>query len=93
MILRSGHWDNAGAWQRHTASSDLRRVIGIALRRSTESELVELLTSNVAEADDLGRFAAWRLWWLVNSRRNADGYGRARLDAGAASPQASVRTQ
>ncbi|MER5991437.1 hypothetical protein [Streptomyces viridosporus] len=25
--------------------------------------------------DDVGRLAAWRLWRLINARRNAHGYG------------------
>lgn len=68
--------------------SDLHHTIAIALRRSTESELVELLTSNVIRrnewgevtfrAENLGRLAGWRLWRLINSRKNAHGYGRRR---------------
>jgi len=67
------------------AWSDLHHTITIALRRSTESELVELLTSNIVrydeegriafKADNLGRLAGWRLWRLINSRKNAHGYG------------------
>lgn len=70
------------------AWSDLHRTVTIALRRSTESELVDLLTSNVVQrdpwgrvtfqAENMGRLAAWRLWRLINSRKNAHGYGRRR---------------
>jgi hypothetical protein len=70
------------------AWSDLHHTVEIALRRSTESELVDLLTSNVIRrnewgevtfrAENLGRLAAWRLWRLINSRKNAHGYGRRR---------------
>ncbi|WP_433573946.1 hypothetical protein [Streptomyces sp. CA-251247] len=68
--------------------SDLHHTITIALRRSTESELVELLTQNLIRydqwghetfrADDLGRLAGWRLWRLIRDR-DAAGFGR--LDA------------
>ncbi|MFD4143034.1 hypothetical protein [Streptomyces sp. NPDC058572] len=68
--------------------SDLHHTIVIALRRSTESELVDLLTDNVIRhdqwghetfrADNLGRLAAWRLWRLIRER-DAAGYGQ--LDA------------
>ncbi|MER7666792.1 MULTISPECIES: hypothetical protein [unclassified Streptomyces] len=68
--------------------SDLHHTITIALRRSTESELVELLTQNLVRydqwghetfrADDLGRLAGWRLWRLIRDR-DAAGFGR--LDA------------
>ncbi|MFI8992170.1 hypothetical protein ACIG63_45795 [Streptomyces antimycoticus] len=67
------------------AWSDLHHTITIALPRSTESELVELLTSNIVrydrwgrvefKADNLGRLAGWRLWRLINSRKDAHGYG------------------
>lgn len=70
------------------AWSDLHHTVEIALRRSTESELVELLTSNVIRrnewgevvfrAENLGRLAGWRLWRLINARKNAHGYGRRR---------------
>ncbi|MFI1869697.1 hypothetical protein [Streptomyces jumonjinensis] len=60
--------------------ADLRHTIMIALRRSTESELVELLTSNIVQRDQwgnitsraetIGRLAGWRLWRLINSRRD-----------------------
>ncbi|MFE2749589.1 hypothetical protein ACFXKX_35615 [Streptomyces scopuliridis] len=70
------------------AWSDLLHTITVALRRSTESELVELLTGNIVRrnewgeitfrADNLGRLAGWRLWRLINSRKNAHGYGRRR---------------
>lgn len=55
--------------------SDLHHTVTIALRRSTESELVELLTSNIFHAENMGRLAAWRLWRLINDRKNAHGYG------------------
>ncbi|WP_158717967.1 hypothetical protein [Streptomyces sp. NRRL F-2664] len=68
--------------------SDLHHTVTIALRRSTESELVELLTSNIVrrnewgeitfQAESMGRLAAWRLWRLINSRKDAHGYGRRR---------------
>ncbi|MEU4924608.1 hypothetical protein AB0G29_35305 [Streptomyces parvus] len=68
--------------------SDLHHTVAIALRRSTESELVELLTSNIVrrnewgeitfQAENMGRLAAWRLWRLINDRKNAHGYGRRR---------------
>ncbi|MFD7057203.1 hypothetical protein ACFWBS_55960 [Streptomyces mirabilis] len=68
--------------------SDLHHTIAIALRRSTESELVELLTGNIVrrnewgeitfQAENMGRLAAWRLWRLINDRKNAHGYGRRR---------------
>lgn len=61
-----------------SAWSDLHRTIAIALRRSTESEVVEILSANVGEADDLGRLAGWRLWRLINARKDAHGYGRRR---------------
>ncbi|MFF4583773.1 hypothetical protein ACFY15_36310 [Streptomyces sp. NPDC001373] len=74
--------------------SDLHHTVVIALRRATESELVELLTSNIVrrdqwgrvtfQAENMGRLAAWRLWRLINSRKNAHGYGR-RRDVRAAS--------
>ncbi|MFJ2561362.1 MULTISPECIES: hypothetical protein [unclassified Streptomyces] len=68
--------------------SDLHHTVTIALRRSTESELVELLTSNIVrrnewgkitfKVENMGRLAAWRLWRLINDRKNAHGYGRRR---------------
>ncbi|MFH8343106.1 hypothetical protein [Streptomyces sp. AM6-12] len=68
------------------AWNDLHHAVEIALRRATESELVELLTRNVIrrnewgeityQAENLGRLAGWRLWRLINSRKNAHGYGR-----------------
>lgn len=61
-----------------SAWSDLHRTIVIALRWSTESELVELLCSDVSDADDPGRLAGWRLWRLINTRQDAHGYGRRR---------------
>lgn len=76
------------------AWSDLHHTVEIALRRSTEYELVELLTSNVVRrnewgevtfrAENLGRLAAWRLWRLINSRKDAHGYGRRRREVRAA---------
>lgn len=68
--------------------SDLHHTVTIALRRSTEYELVELLTTNIVkrnewgeitfQAENMGRLAAWRLWRLINSRKDAHGYGRRR---------------
>ncbi|NEB58750.1 hypothetical protein G3I61_03160 [Streptomyces diastaticus] len=70
------------------AWNDLHHTVEVALRRSTESELVELLASNVVKrnewgeivwrAENLGRLAGWRLWRLINSRKNQHGYGRRR---------------
>ncbi|MFF3460482.1 hypothetical protein ACFYXH_40630 [Streptomyces sp. NPDC002730] len=75
----------------HTGSpwTDLHHTIVIALRRGgTESQLVEMLTSNLIrrdewglvtfEADNLGRLAGYRLWRFINSQKNAHGYGRRR---------------
>ncbi|MFI9824610.1 hypothetical protein ACIHFC_29775 [Streptomyces sp. NPDC052013] len=78
VLLPSGRWDELGRWQAGSAWSDLQRTVQIALRRATESELVELLSSSVAGVDDVGRLAAWRLWRLINARRDAHGYGRRR---------------
>ncbi|MEU0289280.1 hypothetical protein [Streptomyces sp. NPDC006147] len=75
VLLPSGHWDELGRWQAASAWTDLQRTVRIALRRATEYELVELLSSSVAGVDDVGRLAAWRLWRLINNRRNAHGYG------------------
>jgi hypothetical protein len=75
VLLPSGHWDELGRWDRASAWTDLQRTVRIALRRSTEYELVELLSSSVAGVDDVGRLAAWRVWRLINARRNAHGYG------------------
>ncbi|MDT0477836.1 hypothetical protein RM863_37530 [Streptomyces sp. DSM 41014] len=75
VLLPSGHWDESGRWQRASAWTDLQRTVRIALRRSTESELVEVLSGSVHGVDDVGRLAAWRLWQLINARKNAHGYG------------------
>ncbi|MFF0794156.1 hypothetical protein [Streptomyces spiralis] len=75
VLLPSGHWDELGRWQAASAWTDLQRTVRIALRRATEYELVELLSSSVAGVDDVGRLAAWRLWRLINARRDAHGYG------------------
>lgn len=75
VLLPSGHWDELGRWQAASAWTDLQRTVRIALRRATEYELVELLSSSVAGVDDVGRLAAWRLWRLINDRKNAHGYG------------------
>ncbi len=74
-----------------SAWEDLHRTVAIALRRGgTESQLVELLTSNIVRHDawgqvtdravDLGRLAGWRLWKFINERPDAVtyGYGRRR---------------
>jgi len=78
VLLPSGSWDEFGQWHSASAWSDLQRTVRIALRRSTESELVEVLSSKVAGVDDVGKLAAWRLWRLINSRKDAHGYGRRR---------------
>ncbi|MEG9552195.1 hypothetical protein V5N34_29395 [Streptomyces baarnensis] len=78
VILPNGSWDELGRWHGGSAWSDLQHTVRIALRRSTESELVEVLSSSVAGVDDVGRLAAWRLWRLINSRKNAHGHGRRR---------------
>lgn len=75
VLLPSGHWDELGRWHSGSAWSDLQRTVRIALRRSTEGELVDLLSSSVAGVDDVGRLAGWRLWRLINARREAHGYG------------------
>ncbi|MDT0488702.1 hypothetical protein, partial [Streptomyces doebereineriae] len=69
VLLPSGHWDVSGRWQRASAWTDLQRTVRIALRRSTESELVEVLSGSVHGVDDVGRLAAWRLWQLINARK------------------------
>ncbi|MFF2751124.1 hypothetical protein ACFVVA_37010 [Kitasatospora sp. NPDC058048] len=76
-ILPSGTWGADGEWLQGPGSQwdDLRRVIVMALHRSTEQELVHLLTGGIRSADNLGRLAAWRLWRLINTRRNAHGHG------------------
>ncbi len=67
------------------AWSDLHRTIMIALRRGgTESQLVELLSSNVIRYDqwgaltfkatNMGRLAGWRLWRFINAQGNSPGY-------------------
>ncbi|MET7843658.1 hypothetical protein ABZT45_34655 [Streptomyces sp. NPDC005356] len=78
VILPNGSWDELGRWHSGSAWSDLQRTVQIALRRSTESELVEMLSSSVAGVDDVGRLAAWRLWRLINSRKNSHGYASRR---------------
>lgn len=75
VLLPSGHWDERGRWHRASAWTDLQRTVQIALRRSTETELVEVLSGSVAGVDDVGRLAAWRLWQLINARKDAHGYG------------------
>lgn len=75
VLLPSGHWDELGHWHSASAWTDLQRTVRIALRRSTESELVDLLSHNVAGVDDVGRLSAWRLWRLIKARRDAHGYG------------------
>jgi hypothetical protein len=85
VILPNGSWDELGRWHSGSAWSDLQRTVRIALRRSTESELVEVLSSSVAGVDDVGRLAAWRLWRLINSRKDAHGHGRRRTAVPAAS--------
>jgi hypothetical protein len=71
------------------AWSDLHRTIVIALRRGgTESELVELLTSNVIRYDqrgavvfkatNVGRLAGYRLWQFINTKGDTPGYRKVR---------------
>lgn len=83
VLLPSGAWDEHGRWHSASAWTDLHRTVQIALRRSTASELVEVLSSSVAGVDDVGRLAAWRLWRLINSRK-AHSHGRRRTVAQAA---------
>ncbi|MFG2176958.1 hypothetical protein ACGFMO_37290 [Streptomyces niveus] len=88
VLLPSGTSEELSRSITGDAWSDLHHTITIALRRSTESELVELLTGNIVQrdqwgevtgqAENLGRLAGWRLWRLINSRKNAHGYGRRR---------------
>jgi hypothetical protein len=78
VILTGGTWDELGRWHSGSAWSDLHRTVLIALRRSTESELVEVLSASVGRADDVGRLAAWRLWRLIRSRPDAHPYARRR---------------
>lgn len=75
MILAGGTWDELGRWHSGSAWSDLHRTVLIALRRSTESELVEVLSASVGHADDVARLAAWR---LIRSRPDAHAYARRR---------------
>ncbi|MFE7194479.1 hypothetical protein [Kitasatospora sp. NPDC057541] len=76
-ILPSGAWGADGEWLQDSGTqwADLHRVIVMALHRSTEQELVFLLTGGIRSAENLGRLAAWRLWKLINTRRDAHGYG------------------
>lgn len=85
VFLPSGTPEELSRSMTGDAWSDLHHTITIALRRSTESELVDLLTSNIVRrnewgeitfrAENLGRLAGWRLWKLINSRKNAHGHG------------------
>ncbi|MFI9366060.1 hypothetical protein ACIG5E_34170 [Kitasatospora sp. NPDC053057] len=86
-ILPSGTWGADGEWLQGSGTqwADLLRVIEKALHRSTEQELVHLLTGGIRSADNLGRLAAWRLWKLINTRRDAHGYGPR--------PKEHIRTQ
>ncbi|MER7069279.1 hypothetical protein ABT357_27040 [Streptomyces albidoflavus] len=87
-LLPSGTPEELSRSMTGDAWSDLHHTVAIALRRSTESELVELLTSNIVrrdewgevtfQAENLGRLAGWRLWRLINDRKNAHGFGRRR---------------
>ncbi|WP_433860355.1 hypothetical protein [Streptomyces kronopolitis] len=74
MILTSGRYDAAGEWHSNPAWDDLRNVVMIALRRTTPTHLIEILSSSVKDAADVGRLAAWRCWKLINFQRNQDGY-------------------
>ncbi|WP_330294067.1 hypothetical protein [Streptomyces sp. NBC_00576] len=85
VFLPSGTPEELSRSMTGDAWSDLHHTITVALRRSTESELVELLTDNIVrrnewgeitfQAENLGRLAGWRLWRLINSRKNAHGHG------------------
>lgn len=74
VILRDGSREADSRSMTGSAWGDLHRTIMIALRRSTESELVEILSANVDGVDDLGRLAGWRLWRLINTRKDAHAY-------------------
>ncbi|GGX36485.1 hypothetical protein GCM10010353_59460 [Streptomyces chryseus] len=81
VILPSGRWTDGGEWHSESDRSgwaDLHRAVMIALRRSTEGEISEVLTGNVGNVEDLGRLAGFRLWRLINAKRDAHGYGRRR---------------
>ncbi|MEU9314087.1 tetratricopeptide repeat protein [Streptomyces sp. NPDC048256] len=75
LLLPFGHWDELGRWHRASAWTGLQRTVRIALRRSTDAELVDVLSGSVHGVDDVGRLAAWRLWQLINARKDAHGYG------------------
>ncbi|WP_369380333.1 hypothetical protein [Streptomyces sp. cg36] len=76
VILRSTDREASGAPHAGSAWEDLRRTVEIALRRTTPGDIVDILTASITNADDLGRVAGWRLWKLINTKRNAQGYGR-----------------
>ncbi|MEU7230021.1 hypothetical protein [Streptomyces chrestomyceticus] len=76
VILTSGRYDEAGQWQSGPTWDDLLRVVQIALRRTTPSHLVEILSASVAGAADVGRLATWRCWNLINSRRDQQHHGK-----------------
>lgn len=71
VILHLGTWDDeTGTW-RHNGRSpweDLRHALAVALPRSSEGELFEVLTRPMDSAEDVGRVAGARLWKLINSR-------------------------
>ena len=75
VILRSPRSEAAGEVQ-GDPYADLLRTIVIALPRSSEGELIEVLTGSVASAADVGKVAASRLWRLINSRRTKHEYKR-----------------
>jgi len=76
VFSRSGSFDESGDWQSdgRTPWADLHRVVGIALPRASEGELVELLSSNMAGVEDVVTVAGWRCWRLINARRDKHAY-------------------
>ncbi|MFK0294809.1 hypothetical protein ACIQU6_30655 [Streptomyces sp. NPDC090442] len=74
MILTSGRYDDAGDWYSNPAWDDLLHVVTLAVQRTTPTTVLEVLTSSVRGAVDVGRLAAWRCWRLVNTHRNKPGH-------------------
>ncbi len=90
VLLPQGDPEGLSRSRTGSAWEDLHHTVTIALRRgATESEVVELLTTNVVRRDqwgvithrpdDLGRLAGWRLWRLIRSRPDAPQYRRRTL--------------
>lgn len=90
VLLPQGDPEGPSRSRTGSAWEDLQRTVAIALRRgATESEIVELLSTNVVRRDqwgtvthrpdDLGRLAGWRLWRLIRSRPDAPQYRRPTL--------------